>query len=262
MSKLGRPVADTREANPGQVWEENEFWFELSWRIDPDGALGIRRYFESPYRPGEKITVDEYYRWMFDNQVPGLPDKAAAQGLTPLAYIRKYGAVQVGTSVYRADERELTAAELAGAEADEQGVLRKPVTLDSAPPLVGEAGAVGVRHEDGTITAGWLTPSRKLEVYSTTMRDWGWEQHATPGYIRSHVAHTEINLDAGELVLMPTFRLPTLIHTRSGNAKYLNEISNSHPLWLNSRDADRNGVRTDDLARLTTSIGYLVCRFG
>ena len=36
------------------------------------------------------------------------------------------------------------------------------------------------------------------------------------------------------MVLVPTFRLPTLIHTRSGNAKYLNEISNSHPLWLNS----------------------------
>ncbi len=54
--------AYTYEANPGEVWEEDEFWIELSWRIDPDGALGIRQYFESPYRPGEKITVDEYYR--------------------------------------------------------------------------------------------------------------------------------------------------------------------------------------------------------
>ncbi|HEX6969282.1 MAG TPA: molybdopterin-dependent oxidoreductase, partial [Micromonosporaceae bacterium] len=39
MEKLGKPVDDTRDANPGQVWEENEFWFELSWRIDPDGKL-------------------------------------------------------------------------------------------------------------------------------------------------------------------------------------------------------------------------------
>ena len=139
-------------------------------------------------------------------------------------------------------------------------MLCQPVTLDSTPPLIGEAGAVGVRHDDGTVSAGWLTPSRKLEVYSISMRDWGWERHATPGYIRSHVARSEIDLDAGELVLMPTFRLPTLIHTRSGNAKYLNEISNSHPLWLHSRDAARHGVRTDDLVRLTTSIGYLVGR--
>jgi anaerobic selenocysteine-containing dehydrogenase len=260
MEKLGMPVTDTRDANPGEVWEENEFWFELSWRIDPDGALGIRRYFESPYRPGEKITVDEYYRWVFENQVPGLPEKAAAEDLTPLAYMRRFGVVEVASDIYRADERPLTDTELEGAEPDENGVLRKPIDLDSTPPLVGEAGAVGVRHEDGSATAGWLTPSRKLEVYSTTMADWDWEQYATPGYIRSHVARSEIDLAAGDLVLVPTFRLPTLIHTRSGNAKYLNEISNSHPLWLSSRDAARHGVGTDDLVRLSTAIGYLVAR--
>jgi hypothetical protein len=59
---------------------------------------------------------------------------------------------------------------------------------------------------------------------------------------------------------MPTFRLPTLIHTRSGNAKYLNEISNTHPLWLNSTDARRHRVITGDLVRLSTAIGYLVAR--
>ena len=73
-------VTDTRDANPGLVWEENEFFFELSWRIDPEGDLGIRKHFESPYRPGEKITVDDFYGWIFENHVPGLPEKAAAIG--------------------------------------------------------------------------------------------------------------------------------------------------------------------------------------
>ncbi|MQA10839.1 MAG: molybdopterin-dependent oxidoreductase [Pseudonocardiaceae bacterium] len=260
MNKLGQPVEDTRAANPGEVWEENEFWFELSWRIDPDGDLGIRKYFESPYRPGEKITVDDYYRWIFENRVPNLPEKAEAEGLSALGYMRKYGVVEVADRVYRADERALTDEELADTTPDEEGVLRKPVTLEATPPLIGEAGAMGVRHEDGSATAGWLTPSRKLEVYSTAMRDWGWPDHATPGYIESHVSRGKIDVDAGELVLVPTFRLPTLIHTRSGNAKYLNEISNSHPLWLNTVDARRHGVATGDLVRLTTSIGYLVAR--
>ncbi len=260
MERLGRPVGDTREANPGEVWEENELWFELSWRIDPDGSLGIRRHFESPYRPGEKVTVDEYYRWVFENRVPGLPEKAAAEGMNALEYMRRYGVVEVASELYRQDERPLTAAEREGAEPDAGGVLRKPTTGESVPPLIGEAGAVGVRLADGSEVAGWLTPSRRLEVYSTTMRDWGWEEYATPGYIRSHVARDEIDLDAGDLVLVPTFRLPTLIHTRSGNAKYLNEISNSHPLWLNSRDATRHGVSSGDLVRLNTSIGYLVAR--
>ena len=260
MEKLGTPVNDTRDANPGEVWEENEFWFELSWRIDPDGQLGIRKHFESPYRPGEKVTVEEYYRWIFENKVPGLPEKAAALDLTPMQYMRKFGVVEIAKEVYRQDERVLTEQETAGTTVDAVGVVRRPTDLDSEPPLVGEAGAVGVRHGDGTVTAGWLTPSRKLEVYSTAMRDWGWPEHATPGYIESHVSRRKIDLGAGELVLVPTFRLPTLVHTRSGNAKYLNEISNSHPLWLNARDAEQHGLATDDLVRLSTEIGYLVAR--
>ncbi|MCP9951343.1 molybdopterin-dependent oxidoreductase [Actinomadura madurae] len=263
MEKTGQAFTDTRDTNPGEVWEENEFWFELSWRIDPDGALGIRKYFESPYRPGEKVTVDEYYRYVFENSVPGLPEKAKEAGLTPLEYMRKYGVVEIDSGVYRLDERPLTPAELDGAEADEQGVLRRPTTPDSVPPLIGEAGAVGVRHEDGTATQGWLTPSRKLEIYSTAVADFGWPEHATPGYVESHVSWHRLDRDAGDLVLMPTFRLPTLIHTRSGNAKYLNEISNTHPLWVNPEDAAglvTGDLATDDLVRVHTEIGHFVAR--
>jgi anaerobic selenocysteine-containing dehydrogenase len=260
MEKLGMPVTDTRDANPGEVWEENEFWFDLSWRIDPDGELGIRRHFESPYRPGGKITVDEYYQWIFEHEVPGLPEKAAATGLTPLQYMRKFGAVEVGEPTYRHDERTVAGDELAGAAADERGVIRRPAGPDDEPLLIGEVGSIGIRHDDGTITVGFPTPSRKLEIYSTSMRDWGWPEYATPGYIESHVSSRTIDRAAGQLVLVPTFRLPVLIHTRSGNAKYLNEIANSHPLWLHPQDADRSGITSSELVRLTTDLGYLVVR--
>ncbi len=260
MEKMGRIVSDSRESNPGEVWEENEFWFELSWRIDPDGSMGIRKYFESPYRPGEKVTVDEYYRWVFENSVPGLPAAAAQQGLSPLEYMRKYGVFEVTKDAYRLDERPLTDEEVEGTTADEQGVLRRPVTLDSTPPLVGEAGSVGVVHDDGTRTQGWLTPSRKLELFSDTMVDFGWGEYAAPGYIESHVSRRSIDHDNAEMVLMPTFRLPTLIHTRTGNAKYLNELANTHPMWMNSVDAARFGFGTGDLVRVNTEIGYFVAR--
>jgi hypothetical protein len=90
--------------------------------------------------------------------------------------------------------------------------------------------------------------------------DFGWGEHATPGYIESHVAHRAIDRSNHEMVLMPTFRLPTMIHTRSGNAKYLNEISNTHPLWMNSRDAAGFDVVTGALVRVNTEIGYFVAR--
>ena len=260
LEKMGEKFEDTRGANPGEVWEEVEFWIELSWRIDPDGALGIRQYFETPGKPGSKVTVDEYFGYIFDNNVPGLPEKAAKEGLSPLEYMRKYGAVEIVNGLYRQDERPLTPAEREGAEPDENGVLRKPVTPETQKPLVGEAGAVGVVLEDGSEVAGWLTASRKLELYSPAMADFGWPEYATPCYIESHVSARSIDPAKGEMVLVPTFRLPTMIHTRSGNAKYLNEISNKHPVWMNNVDARRIGLSTGDMIRVSTEIGHFVAR--
>jgi anaerobic selenocysteine-containing dehydrogenase len=115
LEKQGRVFDLTWQAHEaaglGQVWEEDEFWIELSWRIDPDGALGIRKYFESPFRPGQKLRIEELYRWMFENSVPGLPQAAAREGLTPLAYMRKYGAFLVEDAVYRTHEQALPPAE-------------------------------------------------------------------------------------------------------------------------------------------------------
>src|SRR5262249_3597117 len=105
-------------AGIGQVWEEDEFWIELSWRIDPDGALGIRKYFESPYRPGGTVRIEEFYRWIFEHSVPGLPAAAEAQGLTPLAYMRKYGAFLIEDEVYESHEKALSAKDLDGAAVD------------------------------------------------------------------------------------------------------------------------------------------------
>jgi anaerobic selenocysteine-containing dehydrogenase len=246
--KLGEKFNATHEVNPGEVWEEDEFWTELSWRIDPDGSMGIRRYFESPYRPGEKMTVEDYYRWIFENSVPGLKEKAATEDLSPLAYMRKYGAFEVESSVYNQHERELQADKLAGTRVDDQtGIISGP------------SGAVGVMIE-GSAYAGFNTPSRRLEFYSRTMSEWHWPENTLPGYIRSHVHWSNIDATKGEMVLVPTFRLPTLIHTRSGNAKWLNEISHSNPVWIHTDDARRLGVVTGDLVKVETEIGFFVNR--
>ena len=226
---IGDPVRDTRDANPGEVWEEDEFWIDLSWRIDPDGSMGIRRWFESPTRPGEKLTVDEYYGWIFERSVPGLPEAASAEGLTPLAYMRRYGAFRVKADDFRYYE---------------------------APVPDTEKGVV----VDGTRVAGFDTPSRKLEFWSPTMPEFGWPEHALPGYVRSQVHWSELDRAAGEAVLLPTFRLPTLIHTRSANAKWLVEISHRNPLWVHPVDAARVGIATGDLVRVTTAIGWFVAR--
>jgi anaerobic selenocysteine-containing dehydrogenase len=111
---------------------------------------------------------------------------------------------------------------------------------------------------DGQPRFGFPTPSRKLEFYSSTLRDFGWPEYALPEYIPSHVHPERVDRAVGEFVLLSTYRLPTLIHTRSANAKWLVEISHSNPTWLHTSDASRLGVQAGDLVRVQTEIGYFV----
>jgi anaerobic selenocysteine-containing dehydrogenase len=258
MERMGHPVQFTYEANPGEVWEEGEFWIELSWRADPDGSLGIRQYYESPYRPGEKITLEEYYRWMFENSVPGLPEKATAEGLDPLGYMRRYGCVEVSRDDYGEHDEEVTDLEDGEPHGLEETVT-KPSFDPAHLPLTGRPDTIAAMV-DGVARRGFNSPSRKLELFSVTVSEWGWPELSTPGYARSHVHHSLIDHDRGEYVLLPTYRLPTLIHSRSGNAKYLNELAHTHPLLVCPQDAERIGVATGDLARVETEIGWFVIK--
>jgi anaerobic selenocysteine-containing dehydrogenase len=243
--RTGKNFTFTYEVNPGEVWEEDEFWIELSWRIDSDGSMGIRKHFESPYRPGEKITVDEYYQFVFEN-IKGLPETAAKEGLTPLDYMRKYGAFNIEPSVYNKHLDELPASKMEG------------TTVDPVSKVIMKGGkAIGIMH-DGKPVEGFPTPSRKNEFFSQTMIDWKWPEYAIPTYIKSHIHEEEMDRSKNEYPLVPTFRLPTLIHSRSGNAKWLYEISNRNPIWMHPSDAKKLGVDTGDILRVNTEIGYFV----
>ena len=246
LEKMGQPVRFTYEANPGQVWEENEWWIELSARMDPDGSLGVWEQFESPYRPGQIITVDEYYQWIFENSVPGLPEAAAAENLTPLQYMRKYGAFEVTKENYKPYEKELI-------------VDRLQLTVDRFNRVVADDKPVGVMVDEKP-RVGVGTPSRKFEFFSPTLHEWGWpeKEYTIPWPLKSHVHPDNINRLQGEMLLLPNFRLPTLIHTRSANAKWLYEISHKNPVWMHPSDAQRLGVTTGDLIRVDTEIGYFV----
>ncbi len=243
--RMGKEVQFTYETNPGEVWEEDEFWIELSWRMDPDGSLGIRKHFMSPYRPGEKINIDEYYQYIFEH-TPGLPETAAKEGLTPLDYMKRYGAYTLEKTSVSKHLDELKPEQMQGATVDEKtGIIYKT------------GKAIGIMHA-GKPVVGFPTPSRKNEFYSQTMADWKWPEYVIPTYIKSHIHEEQMDRSRHEYPLVPTFRLPTLIHSRSGNAKWLYEISNCNPIWMHTSDAEKLGVQTGDLLRVNTEIGYFV----
>jgi anaerobic selenocysteine-containing dehydrogenase len=117
--------------------------------------------------------------------------------------------------------------------------------------------AVGVEIENGKCV-GFPTASRKLEFYLKTLRGWRWGEQAMPGYIRSHVHWSEMDRSNGEMLSLPTFRLPTLIHSRSGNAKWPYEISNQNPIWIHTEDAQSFEVATGGMLKVHSAIGYFV----
>jgi len=125
----GEDVERTYETNPGEVWEEDEFWMDLSWRIDEDGDLGIREYFESPYRDGAgeatadggaagteaddtpQMTVDEYYRYVFEHE-DNLVEVAEEEGMEPLEYMKRHGAFEASRNEYERHEEPVDPAVL------------------------------------------------------------------------------------------------------------------------------------------------------
>jgi anaerobic selenocysteine-containing dehydrogenase len=111
---------------------------------------------------------------------------------------------------------------------------------------------------DGVVRRGFPTPAGKLEFFSGTLADWGWPEQAIPGYIQSHVHPSRLAAD--EMVLISTFRLPVQIHTRGQNAKWLDEIAHTNPLWIHPQDAARLGLAGDDLVRVETEIGHFVVK--
>jgi anaerobic selenocysteine-containing dehydrogenase len=260
----GEDIEFTYEANPGEVWEEDEFWIELSWRIDPDGELGIREHFESPYRESDgddpaKMTIDEYYRYIFE-QEDGLVELAEAEDMTPLEYMKRHGAFEASTNDYELHEEPLDSDVLDEDDVwvDDYGTIRRGEKPEYASESDGSE-VLGVMV-DGEPKQGFPTPTGKQEFYSKTMAEWGRdeEQYTLPHYIKSHVHPENIDYEDGEMVLVPTFRLPTQIHSRSSNSKYLEEISHNNPVWIHTKDAARLGLETGDLCRIETDIGYYV----
>ena len=140
-------------------------------------------------------------------------------------------------------EARVSAEAVADCAKDEHGVFRKPGTIGtfdgseesrSRPPNSrSSATARPLSRVDGEIKEGFPTPSKEARaVLDHTLKEWGWPEYSTPKWIPSHVHWEDLDLAGTERILLPTFRIPTLIHTRSANSKWLNEISHRHPLWI------------------------------
>ncbi|WP_456401085.1 molybdopterin-dependent oxidoreductase [Persephonella sp.] len=270
----------------GEIWEENEFWINLAWSIDPDGNLGIRQLYESRKNPGKPVTIEEWYDKAFSS-LPNLRKICEKMGITPYEFMRDRGAWTEETDVYNVHEREIPYdPEKDAYKYKGKWIPRSKLSVDKdtgavylkghGDELHSERHTIGVL-KDGKLLRGFHTPTGLLEFYSKTFVEWNWPEYAIPIYPRNkderkkmiHIVthvHHDYMVEPNAFVLNPIYRLPYNIHTRSVNAKWLMEISQNHnPIWIYKGDADRLGIKRGDPIKLRVvdtltdiEVGYFV----
>ncbi|MEA2111327.1 MAG: molybdopterin-dependent oxidoreductase [Campylobacterota bacterium] len=261
------------KAGLGEVWEENEFWFDMCVNyIDPDGSLGIRKMWESKRHPGKPVTISEWYDAAFGDNLPNLKKTATSDARYKDAeypvyeYMRDYGAWMEENNIYSAQEREI--------KDDGKNYIshghkydKHHVSIDERTGVMtaehhGKKKSIGIEI-DGKKMEGFATLDKKLDFFCEWLADdWKWPEYAIPFYPRnerekkemvhivSHVNHMYMN-NNNEFALNTVFRLPYNIHTRSANSKHLMEISQNHdPIWIATGDAKRLGFKRGDAIRV------------
>ena len=262
------------KAGLGEVWEENEFWFDMCVNyIDPTGKHGVKKMWESKKTPGTPVTISEWYDAAFGDNLPNLKATATADARYKNAefpvyeYMRDHGAWMEENKIYSAQEREI--------KDDGKNYIshghkydKKHVHIDKRTGVMtaeshGKKKSIGIEI-DGVKMEGFATLDKKLDFFCEWLADdWKWPEYAIPIYpkndkekkemkhIVSHVHHSYMNKDKNEYALNTVFRLPYNIHTRSANSKHLMEISQNHdPIWISTPDAKRQGFKRGDPIRV------------
>jgi anaerobic selenocysteine-containing dehydrogenase len=268
------------KAGLGEVWEENEFWFDMCVNyIDPTGDLGIKKMWESKRNPGKPVTIAEWYDAAFGDNLPNLKSTATNDPRYKNAefpvyeYMRDHGAWMEENNIYSAQEREIV-DDGANYIAHGHKYAKSSVEIDERTGVMtAEAHGDGWKYPghrkpigievDGKKMEGFATNDKKLDFFCEWLaEDWKWPEYAIPFYPRndeekkemqhivSHVNHMYMT-EENSYALNTVFRLPYNIHTRSANSKHLMEISQNHdPIWISTEDAKRQRFKRGDAIRV------------
>lgn len=210
----------------GQSKDIREIFPELARRI----GGGMEKYF--PWRSTEEYLA-EYFK-----PVPGGLDHMRAHGVWIDPTKKPH---------YRPYERPVKSAALEGATTDPAtGIIYQGVD-----PKTGKPKSVGI-VVGGVARRGFLTPSRKVEVYSGFVAGAGQKVDKTinPLPIYEPIPSHQREFAPNELIMI-SFKWNVHNAHRTGQSKWLQEIAHTNPAWLNPATAARLHLREGDWIQVT-----------
>ena len=229
----------------GESRENRVLLRDIIWKLDPDGARGMKQFWD--FKDGE-----DYMRHHFDN-VPGLKEAGGLDFLKKHGVWPIYGTLDPRTgkvtdktgreiqAEYGLYKKELSAADMEGAMVDGHGLITK------------NGAAIGIQRH-GRNYVGFPTPNRVINVRVDAWAEYGFNPMPTFKRIPWHEAMKD------DEMILSTFKLNVHKQSRTAAVKWLAEIAHSNPAWMNPDTARKLGVKTGDLVRVESPVGYLVTK--
>jgi anaerobic selenocysteine-containing dehydrogenase len=229
----------------GESRENRILLRDIILKLDPDGKRGMKQYWN--FKDGE-----DYMRQHFDN-IPGLKE---AGGLN---FLKKHG---VWPIYGKLDPRSGKITDKTGREIQaEYGLHMKEVPAsDMAGAVVDKAGnitkggkTIGVRR-NGKNMVGFPSKNKLINIRVDEWAEYGFNPMPT---FKQIPWHKEMKDD--ELILT-TYKINVHKQSRTAAVKWLAEIMHSNPVWMNTETGKKIGVKTGDLVRIESRVGYMVTK--
>jgi anaerobic selenocysteine-containing dehydrogenase len=229
----------------GESRENRIILRDIIWNLDPDGKRGMKKFWE--FKDGE-----DYMRQHFDN-IPGLKEAGGLNFLKKHGVWPIYGKLDPNTGKvidktgrpiepeYGLHMKEVPASEMAGAVTEAHGVIKK------------NGKAIGIRRR-GKNYVGFPTGNRLINVRVDEWAKYGFNPMPTFKQIPWHKEMKDDDL------ILTTYKVNVHKQSRSASVKWLAEIMHSNPVWINSATGKKLGVKTGDLVRVESKVGYLVTK--
>ena len=213
----------------GESMEFRETIRQLALKIDPDGKLNIKKYFDYG-------SSENYMKMHFDG-VAGLKELGGYEWLKKNGVYPDYGELSPADYKYYKGGKAVE---------PEYGLHMKE-------------DANGKVTVGGKKRAGFGTPSGKIEVKTDFYGKAGFNPMPVFKAHPWHWSGGKKILKDGQMVLT-TFKWNVHTQARTANVKLLAEIVHKNPAWINSKSAAKLGIKDNDLVRITSGVGHMVTR--